>query len=164
MSQSNTEDAPVVIGGVGGSGTRLPARILIELGYHLGFDLNPACDNLWVSLLLTCPRWHTADWAKHSEEMGSMFSILKKATLGPVGFTAAERRLIADVAASHERDVSVRQPDRKGFFERIADRLCHSGATDPRSSRGAAVETQRLADRGSAPERRQLVGDASSSE
>ena len=43
--------APVAIGGVGGSGTRLVARIVAGLGVDTGQDLNPAHDNLWYTLL-----------------------------------------------------------------------------------------------------------------
>lgn len=43
--------APLAIGGVGGSGTRLIARLLLELGWYLGEDLNGAHDNLWFTLL-----------------------------------------------------------------------------------------------------------------
>ncbi len=42
---------PVVIGGVGGSGTRLIAQILKDLGYFMGNDLNEANDNLLFPLL-----------------------------------------------------------------------------------------------------------------
>lgn len=42
---------PVAIGGVGGSGTRLIARMLTSLGFDLGKDLNPANDNLAFTLL-----------------------------------------------------------------------------------------------------------------
>ena len=42
---------PVVIGGVGGSGTRLIAQCLKETGFHIGTDLNVANDNLWFTLL-----------------------------------------------------------------------------------------------------------------
>jgi len=41
----------VGVGGVGGSGTRLVARCLMELGYYLGDDQNDAHDNLWFTLL-----------------------------------------------------------------------------------------------------------------
>lgn len=41
----------IAIGGTGGSGTRLIARIVQALGYHLGNDLNKAHDNLLFSLL-----------------------------------------------------------------------------------------------------------------
>lgn len=43
--------APVAIGGLGGSGTRLVAHILKQLGFYLGDDLNGAYDNLWFTLL-----------------------------------------------------------------------------------------------------------------
>jgi len=43
--------AHLAIGGVGGSGTRLVAQWVRELGYYLGDDLNNADDNLWWSLL-----------------------------------------------------------------------------------------------------------------
>lgn len=43
---------PVVIGGVGGSGTRLLAEALQESGFYIGGLLNPALDNLWYTLLL----------------------------------------------------------------------------------------------------------------
>jgi Sulfotransferase family len=42
---------PVAIGGVGGSGTRLVAQLVQELGVHLGSDLNQANDTLWFTLL-----------------------------------------------------------------------------------------------------------------
>ncbi|MGH8501282.1 MAG: sulfotransferase family protein [Gammaproteobacteria bacterium] len=43
--------APVAVGGIGGSGTRLIARMLRRLGYYMGGDLNEASDNLWFTLL-----------------------------------------------------------------------------------------------------------------
>ena len=48
---------PVVVGGVGGSGTRLIAAMLQRIGLHLGRDLNSAADNLWFTLLFRRPRW-----------------------------------------------------------------------------------------------------------
>lgn len=54
-------EPPVAIGGVGGSGTRLIAELLIRLGFSLGSDLNESLDNLWFTLLfkrlgiLRCP-------------------------------------------------------------------------------------------------------------
>lgn len=48
---------PVVVGGVGGSGTRIVARILLELGVYLGSDLNDSLDNLWFTLLFKRRRW-----------------------------------------------------------------------------------------------------------
>lgn len=43
--------APLAIGGVGGSGTRVVAAAAIALGHDLGADLNPPLDNLGFTLL-----------------------------------------------------------------------------------------------------------------
>jgi len=43
--------APVAVGGVGGSGTRVIAEALFGLGFYLGRDLNDESDNLWFTLL-----------------------------------------------------------------------------------------------------------------
>src|ERR1700675_795212 len=51
-------DPPLVIGGIGGSGTRVAAQLLIELGFYLGDDLNPALDNLTSTFLFKRPRWY----------------------------------------------------------------------------------------------------------
>ena len=48
---------PVAIGGVGGSGTRIVAEIIKQLGFYIGSDLNSANDNLWFTLLLKRPHW-----------------------------------------------------------------------------------------------------------
>lgn len=48
---------PVVIGGVGGSGTRVLAEILSLFGFYLGNDLNGAKDNLMYTLLFKRPNW-----------------------------------------------------------------------------------------------------------
>lgn len=47
----NDFPAPVAIGGMGGSGTRLIAASLQKLGFFMGVDLNESLDNLWFTLL-----------------------------------------------------------------------------------------------------------------
>ena len=47
----NRTAPPVAIGGVGGSGTRLIAQCLHEMGYFIGHDLNKAYDNLSFTFL-----------------------------------------------------------------------------------------------------------------
>jgi hypothetical protein len=49
---------PVVIAGIAGGGTRVAARLLLELDFYLGDDLNDALDNLSHTLLLKRPRWY----------------------------------------------------------------------------------------------------------
>lgn len=50
-----SEWAPIAVGGVGGSGTRVVAGILQEAGVWMGQDLNEARDNLWFTLLFKHP-------------------------------------------------------------------------------------------------------------
>ncbi len=54
---------PVIIGGNGGSGTRVVAEILIQSGAYLGYDLNEANDNLLFTYLFKRSRY----FSRHSE-------------------------------------------------------------------------------------------------
>ena len=54
---SATVSPPLVIGGLGGSGTRVVADILLAQGWYLGQDLNRAKDNLLFTLLFKRPYW-----------------------------------------------------------------------------------------------------------
>jgi len=51
----NDRPAPIAIGGLGGSGTRVVASSLRATGYFMGKDLNGAEDNLWFTLLFKRP-------------------------------------------------------------------------------------------------------------
>jgi len=57
MPKNDELSRPVIIGGVGGSGTRVVAEIIEHLGFYIGDDLNPAKDNLWFLMLFKRPRW-----------------------------------------------------------------------------------------------------------
>lgn len=50
-------DGPVVVGGVGGSGTRLVAEMLRGIGIDIGRDVNSSNDNLWFTLFFRRPHW-----------------------------------------------------------------------------------------------------------
>lgn len=53
------DSEPVVIGGVRGSGTRVAAHLVRELGFYLGDDLNQALDNQCFGFLLGGrPDWY----------------------------------------------------------------------------------------------------------
>ena len=90
---------PVVVGGVGGSGTRVVADILRCLGVDTGSDLNKAGDNWWFTFLGKLPRWDL----KSALEPGSptMFSygVLERAMTGRLRPTRADRRFVVSVAA-----------------------------------------------------------------
>lgn len=70
---------PVAIGGIGGSGTRIIAEILIQLGFYLGEDLNSARDNLWFTLLFKRPRWFFKHAIMEESQIFKALSIFEKA-------------------------------------------------------------------------------------
>jgi hypothetical protein len=90
---------PVVIGGVGGSGTRLIAQCLNELGFFMGHDLNEASDNLWFTLLFK----RTEILDSSDREFGELVDIFLKGMTGLHEFTNMEIDLINQLA-SIDRD------------------------------------------------------------
>jgi hypothetical protein len=86
---------PVAIGGVGGSGTRLIAQCLSELGFFMGHDLNEANDNLWFTLLFKRAGILTAS----EEACNELTEIFFKGMTGSDGFTKHQARLIKDLAS-----------------------------------------------------------------
>jgi hypothetical protein len=79
MSSRNQVRGPVAIGGVGGSGTRIVASIIMRLGFYMGKHLNHAKDNLWFSLLIRRPSLvNSAD----KTEVFKALSIFERAMTG----------------------------------------------------------------------------------
>lgn len=73
------KDIPyVVVGGVGGSGTRLISSILATLGLNIGTDLNEAYDNLTFTLLYK----HLNTLKMNPSTFHESFRILKNSILG----------------------------------------------------------------------------------
>ena len=80
MQKNGELSGPVIIGGVGGSGTRVVAEIINLLGFYIGDDLNPAKDNLWFLLLFKRPRWFRR--ARHDKhEIFTGLRLLSRAML-----------------------------------------------------------------------------------
>jgi hypothetical protein len=71
------EKCPVVIGGIGGSGTRLIAQILLELNYFLGNDLNESLDYLGYTLIFKRKKWFYRNF-KNIREIENGLMILEK--------------------------------------------------------------------------------------
>ncbi|HUL00928.1 MAG TPA: sulfotransferase [Nitrospirota bacterium] len=67
MTYEGSNNGPIVIGGVGGSGTRVVAEILALFGFYIGCDLNEASDNLWYTLLFKRPRWFYKNRTNNNE-------------------------------------------------------------------------------------------------
>ncbi|WP_432401118.1 sulfotransferase [Wukongibacter sp. M2B1] len=73
---------PVVIGGVGGSGTRVVAEILKQMNYYIGDDLNNANDNLWFVILLNRAKWFLNNNQANREEVMKRFNVFERIMTG----------------------------------------------------------------------------------
>jgi hypothetical protein len=91
---------PIAIGGVGGSGTRLIAGILHQLGYYLGSDRNKALDNLWFTLLFK--RLELFDCPAGSVELRRMVRYFVQGMTRSRSFDATDNQTIVSLAA-HDR-------------------------------------------------------------
>jgi len=91
---SSTQAAPVAVGGVGGSGTRVVAEVLRAFGLYMGSELNTASDNLWFTLLFRRPDWYRAHHANHGQEVGKALSIFDRAMRGSGKFDENDYRLV----------------------------------------------------------------------
>ncbi len=81
--------SPVIIGSIGGSGTRVVTKIVSNLGFYLGSDVNKANDNLWFTLLFKRPEWYRRILIDDKELFRSL-SLLSKAMNGRQLPTLAE--------------------------------------------------------------------------
>jgi len=86
----------LAIGGVGGSGTRLVAQWVGQLGYYLGDDLNDADDNLWWSLLFK--RRDVLVMPAH--ELRALQEVFLARLAGTLRITPEVRALVEGVAAT----------------------------------------------------------------
>jgi hypothetical protein len=68
---------PIVIGGVGGSGTRLIASTLKNMGFYIGSELNTAYDNLFFTLLFKRSKWFTEVTQKKGNEIYKGLKVLE---------------------------------------------------------------------------------------
>ncbi|MGH8936849.1 MAG: sulfotransferase family protein [Acidimicrobiia bacterium] len=88
---------PVVIGGVGGSGTRVVAKLLREAGVYLGADLNPALDNLWFTILFKRPWWYRRAVRSGGADILRMLAVFQKLMSG-LPLTVSERGRVTGAA------------------------------------------------------------------
>lgn len=81
MKKNGELSGPVIIGGIGGSGTRVVAEIIRQAGFYIGGDLDSANDNLWFILLFKRPRWFRR--ARHDRNnILTGLNLFSKAMLG----------------------------------------------------------------------------------
>jgi hypothetical protein len=102
---------PIAIGGVGGSGTRLVAEILMRAGFRVGSDLNASLDNLWFTLLFK--RLEILDCS--DAEFQTCVNLFAGRMCGGTDLTPAERIFLKDLARS-----SRLQHDSRWLDDRVA--------------------------------------------
>ena len=84
---------PIVIGGVGGSGTRAVIEVVRRLGIYTGAQLNPAGDNEWFTMLCKLPRWQEDE----TDSIMRSFDLVERAMQGVLGPTRGERKEISQI-------------------------------------------------------------------
>jgi len=100
------DQGPVVVGGVGGSGTRVVAEIMRHLGVYTGSVLNKAGDNKWFSLLCKLPRFELDNGAD-AVQIERSLDLLERAMTGQLSWTR-ERRTIKEIVDRCEARASLR--------------------------------------------------------
>ncbi len=78
MSHFQNINSPIVVGGVGGSGTRVIAQMLMTADVYMGDMLNEPNDNLWFTLLFRRPNLLKT---KSEEEQLQLLEIFRKRML-----------------------------------------------------------------------------------
>jgi hypothetical protein len=102
------DDAPLVIGALGGSGTRVPAQALIASGAFLGSELNRARDNLVFTAMFRRPRWAArVDDARIRRQLDTFARYMRGGRYGPADYA----RLAAAVA-DHDPERGLRESAR----------------------------------------------------
>lgn len=76
------KNSPIIIGGVGGSGTRLIAEILTRIGVYLGNTLTESLDNLWFTALFKRRDLFEKDSKERKAEIKKGLDILTEAMVG----------------------------------------------------------------------------------
>ncbi|MGB6229681.1 MAG: sulfotransferase [Litorimonas sp.] len=97
-AESDFDDSPIVVGGLGGSGTRVLAEVVSGLGVHIGDCLNHANDNRWFALLFRRESWSVA--APHGDVRTSLDLFARASLDGLQGRTNAEERALIGAAWS----------------------------------------------------------------
>ena len=92
---SSGQSAPVAVGGVGGSGTRVVAEVMRAFGFYLGSELNAASDNLWFTLLFRRPGWYKTHRVDLGKEVGKALSIFDRAMRGSGEFNDDDYRFVS---------------------------------------------------------------------
>jgi hypothetical protein len=95
--------SPLVIGGVGGSGTRVVAEMSRAMGIYMGDDLNDASDNLWFRLLLTRPDWYFREKESNGQGIELALNVLEQTLQGRLQKSTEVDALLNEAATDVDR-------------------------------------------------------------
>ena len=82
QSRNLQADSPVVISGIGGSGTRVVASCVQELGLFMGHDLNSELDDWWFTYLFRRPLWYQSVYQKYPDEIATLIKLHRDLMIG----------------------------------------------------------------------------------
>lgn len=116
-SSTQSTEAPVIVVGSGGSGTRLVARILIDSGIHMGADLNESLDDLLFTFLFKRPTRFDRNPLTSNRTVERLVCLHEKISRGADRLTIGDRVQLAGAAYDHA--VRRRFYDRAWITERM---------------------------------------------
>ncbi|TFL17533.1 sulfotransferase [Jannaschia formosa] len=119
--------APVAIGGLGGSGTRVISALLRAAGFRNGEDLNEALDNRWFTITHK-RRAFTESWPTEAELDQAVRLFRDAMTVGLEGLLRAEDRAVLDRIRA---DLPPEGTWKCGAFADSVDRMMASRAKPP---------------------------------
>ncbi|TGD74094.1 sulfotransferase [Mangrovimicrobium sediminis] len=102
---SREDASPLVIGGLGGSGTRLVVSLLRRMGVVFGGELNESLDNLWFSLLFV----RRAILLKSDDEMDKLAWLFANAMRHGVEVSSELRQMLIEACESERSPVLPRE-------------------------------------------------------
>lgn len=133
-----SDATPVVVGGIGGSGTRAIAQLLIEIGFDMGSDLNDSLDDLGFTALFK----RSALWPleSHYDALREALAVYLTSRGFPTPYGISEidhkcraEQLIARIEAEGPWRECGKIRDRLTKLTAIPDRQAHWGWKEPNS-------------------------------
>ena len=92
---------PIIISGLGGSGTRVVAEIFMHVGVFLGSDLNNSLDNLFFTFLFKHPHKFTFPNSQQASLVHQLFDVHHKILLRNESMTVNDLRWLAWAGLQH---------------------------------------------------------------
>ncbi|MCK9204708.1 MAG: sulfotransferase [Bacteroidales bacterium] len=134
--KKNSLPGPIIVGGIGGSGTRILAEILKQLNYFMGNDLNESLDNLAYTLLFKRKKWFYKN-SNNRLALSRGLGILEKSMTryGYFSFPDLIFLLRATISMSMHGQNKQRDGTGKWPLKRIL-KIIHSSGTNLRQYRG----------------------------